>query len=54
MILKVSIPANTNATLVLTDGQSVQEADGIDVVRCAQGYTAEVGSGEYRVEYRLV
>ncbi|WP_232829685.1 alpha-L-rhamnosidase C-terminal domain-containing protein [Rahnella sp. NRRL B-41462] len=54
VFLNVTVPANTSATVVLTDGQSVQEADGIDFVRCAQGYTAEVGSGEYRVEYRLV
>jgi len=52
--LRVSIPANTCATLLLTDGKTLHETDGIDFVPCVQGYTAEVGSGEYRVKYALV
>lgn len=52
--LRVSIPANTCATLLLTDGKILHETDGIDFVPCVQGYTAEVGSGEYRVKYALV
>ena len=52
--LTIRIPANTSATLALTDCEALHEADGIDFARSTEGYTAEVGSGEYRVEYSLI
>ena len=51
--LYVNVPANTSATLVLAGGEILLEADDVDFIRNAEGYTAEVGSGEYRLKYHV-
>ncbi|CAM3591767.1 glycoside hydrolase family 78 protein [Rahnella bruchi] len=51
--LCVKVPANTSATLVLTDGEALLEADGVDFIRNTEGFSAEIGSGEYRLKYHV-
>ena len=51
--LCVNVPANTSATLVLTGAETLLEADGVKFIRNAEGFTAEVGSGEYRLKYHV-
>lgn len=47
--LEVDIPANTRSTLILDGAQTLLDANGIAFAPMDGGYSAEVGSGHYRV-----
>ncbi|MFO6298613.1 family 78 glycoside hydrolase catalytic domain [Rahnella selenatireducens] len=53
IVLAVTIPANTVATVSLINAERILASDGIAFVDYAQGVTAKVGSGEYRLEYLM-
>ena len=50
--LEVEVPANTCSTLVLDGAHTLLETDGIDFVPATDGYSAQIGSGRYRVIFQ--
>lgn len=53
VVLTAQIPANTTATLVLTQAAGVTDGDGLRFRRDRQRWTAEAGSGRYTVRFRI-
>ncbi|MDD3659751.1 MAG: family 78 glycoside hydrolase catalytic domain [Lachnospiraceae bacterium] len=51
--LHVSIPCNATATIRLTDAEEVSDADGLIFQKNDSGFTAEAGSGDYQIKFRL-
>lgn len=51
--LKVCIPVNTTADIVLEDAAMVLDGDGLVMVRSGNALIAKAGSGEYRIKYRM-
>ncbi|QLK61278.1 Bacterial alpha-L-rhamnosidase [Enterobacteriaceae bacterium Kacie_13] len=49
--LDVTIPPNATATISLLAAESVSEPDGVDFIRSAEGFAAEIGSGRYQITY---
>ena len=49
ILLDVSVPHNTSATLVLPQDCEITERDGLDFARVKEKYIANAGSGNYRV-----
>lgn len=49
VILHVSVPANTTASICLDGAESVLEADGLEFVMDRDCMKAEAGSGDYRI-----
>ncbi len=51
--LRVKIPANTTAEIRLDRGEEVLEGDGLTFAPAGDYLTAEAGSGEYAIRYRM-
>ncbi len=51
--LRVKIPANTTAEIRLDNGEEVSEADGLIFTEAGEYLTAQAGSGEYEIRYRM-
>ncbi len=51
--LRVKIPANTTAEIRLDNGEEVSEADGLIFTEAGEYLTAQAGSGEYAIRYRM-
>lgn len=49
--MEVTVPHNTTASIVLEQAQSVSEANGLSFAKEHQGFTAQVGSGQYRFSF---
>lgn len=50
-VLYVSVPANTSAVICLDGAKTVKETDGLNFVEQEGYYSAEAGSGEYKIEF---
>lgn len=53
IVLCVTIPANTTARIRLEPGASVVTADGLQFMEKGGIWSAETGSGEWKVEYQM-
>ena len=51
--LRVKIPANTTAEIRLDNGEEVSEAAGLIFTEAGEYLTAQAGSGEYEIRYRM-
>ena len=51
--LKVCIPVNTTADIVLEDAAMVLDGDGLVMVRSGDALISKAGSGEYRIKYLM-
>ncbi len=51
IVLDVEIPHNTSATIVLPQDSEILECNGLKFVRDKNSYTADAGSGGYRILY---
>ena len=53
VMLRVKIPANTTAEIRLDRGGEVLEGDGLTFAPAGNYLTADAGSGEYAIKYRM-
>lgn len=51
--LKVNVPCNATATVVLDHAADASSAEGVALSKTEDGYTAEIGSGCYTFTYQL-
>ena len=49
--LQVQVPPNTTADILLDQGNEQPKAEGIPFERSAAGWRAQVGSGDWRIQY---
>ena len=50
---EVEVPCNTTATLYAYKAKEMIETDGLEFVETPEGYTAETGSGKYKILYTI-
>lgn len=53
VILKIEIPTNTSADIVLAQAVGIKENGGLLFKRTQDGYRAKSGSGKYEIHYRI-
>lgn len=51
--LELEVPANTGARLVLEDARQICSADGLEFTAADKGFSAQLGSGRYRIEFKI-
>lgn len=52
-VLKVSIPANTDATIYLSQAKCILDSDGLLFKHSDNGFSANCGSGEYTFRFQI-
>ena len=50
--IRIEIPANTTATLILRNASAIKAADGIRFQRTGEGLEALIPSGRYVIQYQ--
>lgn len=50
--VRICVPANTKADLVLAQVGEIIEADGLEFANKDGSYTAQTGSGTYQIRFR--
>ncbi len=51
IILKVTVPHNTTATIVLDRAEDILQADGLSFEKTSEGMSVRAGSGTYHIEF---